>query len=69
MVHLLYVETSISSGSTGTSTSKRFWTWFKMSLSPSVAMKLTLRPFVPNRPARPTWNVIAHCVIAWRWEG
>ena len=50
----MYEEMSIWSGNSDTSTSKRDWTWARMSASSLDEMKLMARPFVPNRPALPT---------------
>ena len=54
--HLLYVERSISSGSSPTFTSKRSWTSFRIFASFSSETNVIARPLVPNRPALATWH-------------
>lgn len=54
--HLLYVERSISSGSSPTFTSNRSWTSFRIFASFSSETNVIARPLVPNRPALATWH-------------
>lgn len=52
--HLLYVDMSISSGSSATLTSNRSWTSLRILASFSSDTKVMARPLVPKRPARAT---------------
>lgn len=62
-VYLLYVERSISSGSSPTFTSKRSCTSFSILASFSSETKVMARPFVPKRPALATW-----CKLETTWS-
>lgn len=51
----MYVLGSMSPGIAEMQTSKRSWTLFKTVESSSEAMNVIARPFVPKRPALPTY--------------
>ena len=56
LMNLQYEDISISSGSSPMFTSKRSWTSFKTLASVSSETNVIARPFVPNLPARATFQ-------------
>ena len=65
---LLYVEASIVSGSSVMATSNRDWMSLRTSSLSSLEMNEIASPFVPNRPARLSTNLVSACIIADRRE-